>query len=62
MYYFSRGDFYLLYVEDISFKGSVDELKLNIFVIVWQCYIGYGMDFRFVPGDPVCFAKLSRCD
>ena len=24
-------------------------------------YITYDMNFRFVPSDPVCFDKLSRC-
>ena len=27
-----------------------------------NCYITYAMDFRFVPSDPVCLDKLSRCD
>ena len=27
-----------------------------------KCYIIYDMDFRFVPSDPGCFDKLSRCD
>ena len=27
-----------------------------------ECYITYDMDFRFIPSDPVCFDKLSRCD
>ena len=22
----------------------------------------YDMDFQFIPSDPVCFDKLSRCD
>ena len=26
------------------------------------CYITYDMDFRFVPSDPVCFDKLTRCN
>ena len=25
-------------------------------------YITYVMDFWFVPNDPICFEKLSRCD
>ena len=29
---------------------------------IWGCYITYNMDFQFVPSDPVCFDKLSRCD
>ena len=26
------------------------------------CNITYDMDFRFIPSDPMCFDKLSRCD
>ena len=26
------------------------------------CYITYDMDFQFIPSDPMCFDKLSRCD
>ena len=32
-------------------------------VQIKECYImTVDMDFGFVPGDPVCFDKLSRCD
>ena len=36
---------------------------LMLFGILFKlCYITYAMNFRFVPSDPVCFDKLSRCD
>ena len=38
---------------------------LKLYLHKWKlrmCYIKYDMDSQFVPGDPVCFDKLSRCD
>ena len=29
---------------------------------IYNCYIAYDMDFWFIPSDPVCFGRLSRCD
>ena len=44
---------------------SRDSARVIVFVRSTRlsvCYIKYAMDFRFVPSDPVCFDKLSRCD
>ena len=40
-------------------------LQLQIIIILIDktiCYITYDMDFRFVPGDTVCFGKMSHFD
>ena len=52
----------------ISKKGlptKTISFYISLYKIIWsvsECYITYHMDFRFVPSDPVCFDKLSRCD
>ena len=38
------------------------EIATEMCVCVRVCYITCDMDFQFVPSDPVCFDKLSRCD
>ena len=47
---------YLTYLSKLGFRFFVFN-DISTF-----CYITYDMDFRFVPSDPVCFDKLSRCD
>ena len=52
----------LSFCRESSCGVMANMLDCDITVSEFECYITYAMDFRFVPSDPVCFDKLSRCD